>query len=184
MEENGRLITKELDLFEKPHDVKDIERRFWVDFKSVTPLSGEFCCVDFIIPGTSQNYIDLKNSFLQVKVAITNEDGSHLLASDKVSPSNLLLHAMFAQVDISLGQTTISSSVGSNYPYQALFNVLENSSSQAERTYLPAEGYVKETNFVDVSQSLSYFLNGKKICKRRGGAITRKITPRFNYKSF
>ena len=69
--------------------------------------------------------IPTKKSALQVKVRIVQTGGT----DSDVALTNLPLSSMFQQCDISLNQRTVNTSIGSNYPYKAYFDVLLNSNS-------------------------------------------------------
>jgi len=68
--------------------------------------------------------IDLsKNSLLYVRAKATDAQGADLGADTAVRPTNLLLHSMFSQIDISLNGTLISSSTNT-YAYRSIIETL------------------------------------------------------------
>ena len=83
--------------------------------------------LDFHVPANATTYMDLSKTLLQVKVRVVKQNGTALGKEDDVTLVNLALSSLFAQCDVSLNQRTINTSVGSNYPYKAYFDVLLNS---------------------------------------------------------
>lgn len=59
-----------------------------------------------------------------MRLRLLHEDGSILNEKEKVALINLPLHSMWNQVDISLQQQIITSSVSNNYAYKAYIGML------------------------------------------------------------
>jgi len=76
--------------------------------------------IEFEISGNGEDYIDLANSMLYVQAKIVKPDGTDLKAA---SPTNLFLHSLFSQVDISLNGTQAMASMNT-YPYRAMLETL------------------------------------------------------------
>lgn len=168
-ENEGRLITKQLDLFSKPHMLNTIENKIFINYKPISPITSEFCALEFQIPANTIFYTDLSNTWLALKIGIVKENGTPLEEEDQVCPANLILHSLFSQIDVSLNQQLISTSVGNNYSYQAMFQVLDEANFQNRNSYLMAEGYTKESNFKAIDNSLNYTFNHSKVLN--GGVI-------------
>ena len=79
--------------------------------------------MDFNIPSQSSAYIDLKNSRLNVKLRLTNNDGTPLKDGEVVGLVNLPLQTIFRQVDVTFQQTQVSHT-GTNYPYKAYIDTI------------------------------------------------------------
>jgi len=60
---------------------------------------------------------------LYVKAKITRADGTNLAVDSPIGPSNLFLHSLFLQVDVSLNGTLITASTNT-YPYRANMDTL------------------------------------------------------------
>ena len=95
---------------------------------------GLFCTIGYSqnlfcigISSNATTYTDLSKTLLQVKVKIMWADGSDIGPDDDVALVNLALSSLFGQCDVSLNQRTINTSVGSNYPYKAYFDVIVDS---------------------------------------------------------
>ena len=141
------VVQTSVTLFQPPPIDNSIQREYWVEFNPIATISGG-ATIEFNIPGTFLDYINLAKTKLVVKYCITHEDGSPIKderdingiptdTSDQVGPINLPLHSIFRQIDLSLNQKLVSSDVGVNYPYKALLDLLLNTnqdmiSSQAQ----------------------------------------------------
>ena len=77
----------------------------------------------FTIPGAADLYRDLNNSYLMIKLKVTDAGGANLGANDAVAPSNLPLHTMFSNVSMTICGREISEK-DSNYPYRAYLETL------------------------------------------------------------
>ena len=64
----------------------------YVDYHTSSHLNNG-SCLNFTIPATSSQYIDLKRSRLCVKAYIMKEDGTKPNNSDIIAPVNLVLHS-------------------------------------------------------------------------------------------
>ena len=143
-------VNDKLALFKTiPHDL-GIESVKWIDYRPVSQLTHG-AAVTFSIP-PSPMYIDLRQSRLQVKCRILKGDGSTLppaiipnpSAEAKVGPVNNVLGSLWSQVDVSLQQQVITSSVGTNYPYKAYLDTLLSNGYDAE-SKLQAQLFYKDT---------------------------------------
>ena len=96
----------ELDLFALPTTQTAIERSQWVEFRPLTTVS-DGGPIEFIIPGSGEDYCDLSEIYLMVTAKITKPDGTSLNHGTEESPGpdagigpvNLWLHSLFSQVE-------------------------------------------------------------------------------------
>ena len=122
--------------------------------------------IEFNVPGTSNDYIDLAKTRLHVKLRILRTDGTPIDSSDEVSLSNLCLHSLWCQVDVSLGQKVITTSIGINYPYKAILDVLLHYGHDAKDSQLQAEGYYKDTaGAMDMTSGNSGYLQRRTLTR-------------------
>ena len=64
--------------------------------------------IEFLIPGSGDDYLDLANTMLHVQVKVTRADGDDLLLALPVGPVNNWLHSLFSQVDVYLNGTLVT----------------------------------------------------------------------------
>ena len=140
-------MNSELALFQpipKERAVKSIK---WINFRPTTQISSSGA-IEFSVPGTTPYYVLLGKTMLHVKAKIMKLDGSNISeASDNVSLTNLSMHSLFRQCDISLNQQIINPNVGTSYPYKSYIDVLLRYNHSVKEGQLQAEGYVKDTAY-------------------------------------
>ena len=134
---------EELNLFNTPATETAYEKIQWVDYAPVSQLK-EGAPVEFVIPPSGSQYINLKQTYLQVKIKVVKGDGTELKIEDQVAPVNLIMHSLWNQIDCMVQQKLISPSTN-NYHYRAMIETLLSYDSNAKGTQLQAEGYYKDT---------------------------------------
>ena len=140
----------ELDLFALPTTQTAIERSQWVEFRPLTTVS-DGGPIEFIIPGSGEDYCDLSETYLMVTAKITKPDGSSLNHGTEESPGpdagigpvNLWLHSLFSQVDLSLNERLVTPSMNT-YPYRAYIKTLLSYGPAAKKSYLTAALWYKD----------------------------------------
>lgn len=132
----------ELDLFMVPPTQTAIEKGHFVEYH---PLSNirDGAPIEFLISGSGGEYADLSSSHLYVKVKIVQTDGTAIPDKEPVAPTNLFLHSLFSQIDVSLNERVISSATNT-YPYRAYIETLLNYGEDAKKTLLTCECFYKD----------------------------------------
>ncbi|CAG2245156.1 uncharacterized protein F54H12.2-like [Mytilus edulis] len=140
-----------LDIFSIPPYQTAVERMYYQDVRTNSQLSGN-TPLEFNVSGQNGlEYVDLKRTKLYVKAKIKKADGSSLTETEYVGPVNLFLHAMFAQVDVTL-QGKLISTATNQYPYKAMIQTLLSYGSDAKKTQLGAQLWKKDTpGYVDAN---------------------------------
>src|SRR6218665_1022061 len=91
----------ELDLFAVPLTQTSIESGNVVEYNPIATIS-QGTPVEFSISGAGQDYLNLASTQLFVKAQIIRTNNDPIEAADHVGPTNLFLHSLFSEVDISL----------------------------------------------------------------------------------
>ena len=122
--QSTECMKSELDLFTVPMTQTSIEKN---TYHEISPLAAitDTSPIEFFITGSSEDYIDLNNSYIQVQAKITKGDGANLAADAKVGFVNYPGTALFSQVDIILGDTLVSHA-SNTYPYRGMLECLLN----------------------------------------------------------
>ena len=94
------------------------------------------------INGNSQSYIDLKNSFLYVKLKVYKDGKKILDKNEDVSTTNLFLHSLFDTVEVSLNDKVISSKT--SYSYLAYILNQLSCTGEEKVTFNTMQGYKDE----------------------------------------
>ena len=141
------VVQNSLSIFVPPPIDNSIQREYWVEFNPIAAIS-ESGAIEFSIPGTSVDYINLSKTKLHIKYVITRENGDPIhderglngqptADSDQVGPVNFPLHSIFRQIDLSFNQKIVSPDIGVNYPYKALMDILLTSNNEM----IESQGY-------------------------------------------
>ena len=151
--EQQQQIPSELNIFEPPVMSAPYNKVQFVDYRTASPLN-DGGPIQFIIPPTATQLIDLRRTLLHVEAKIVRVDKKKLTAEDDVVfPINLPLHSFFNQVDVELQQQLVSSN--QLYGYKAMIETLLESDTGADETYLKSQGYSKEqTSYMEPVENL------------------------------
>jgi len=131
-----------MDLFTIPPLQKSVEYGKTVDYHPINTIAGG-APIEFEIPGAGEEYIDLCNSVLFIKVKVVQQNGQNLPAGARVAPVNLFLHSLFSQVDISLNGTLVTTA-SDTYGYRAYIETLLSYGRDAKQTQLTGALYHKD----------------------------------------
>jgi hypothetical protein len=140
-----------LDLFNRPTKDVALVKRDWVDYAPNNAIT-EDAPIEFNIEANSLRYVDLSKTLLNVKAKVVKGDGTDIANTDNVAPINLTLQSLWRQVDLSLGQIPLPS-VGTNYPYKSIVDVLLTNGEDAKKTQLQTQLYSKDAaGYMDTSE--------------------------------
>lgn len=134
-------LPSEINLFEEPVVTAPYQKVQYVEYRSSAALNDNGP-LQFFIPPTANQFIDLRRCRLHVKARIVDGDGVPAAADTNVSPVNLTLHSIFSQVDVQLQQQLVSSN--QMYPYKAYMETLLHHDKSAKDTFLQSEGFYKD----------------------------------------
>ncbi|XP_054708218.1 uncharacterized protein F54H12.2-like [Uloborus diversus] len=145
-------VKSELDLFTLPPTQAAIEKGQFVEYHPIASIR-DGSPLEFSISGSGVEYTDLNASYIYVKAKIVKADGSNISpkitkpdgseVEEVVVPTNLFLHSLFSQIDISLNERNISSA-SNTYPYRAYIETLLNYGEDAKKSQLTCELFYKD----------------------------------------
>lgn len=122
----------ELDLFTLPMVQTSMLKTEEVPYKPIASLDNA-SNLEFVSIGQGDNYRDLSNIFLKLRLQIVKGDNTKYLAADKTHGIvNNFLHSLFRQCTVYLGNKAISLS-DNNYAYRAFFESILNYNHDAIR---------------------------------------------------
>ena len=138
----------ELDTFRLPPTQGTVSKMEFVDKRTITsnPNSNP---LEFTIPESGQNFIDLYNSRLEIKLRLKNGEAD-LAATDKVGPINILLQSLFSQVDIFMNNTRVTDA-GTNYSYKAYIPIMLSYGTEVKETWLTSQLFSKDEIVMDAT---------------------------------
>lgn len=129
--------------------------------------------IEFVIPGSTDDYIDLSYAMIDVKFKILLADGSAIEDKHKVGLNNLPLATLFRDVTLTIAGQQVEGGQH-DYPYKAYFNAMTQFHPAAQTSHMQAVGWYKdeagkfddETNSGFVSRSK--LIKDSKICQFYG----------------
>ncbi|KAI4887500.1 hypothetical protein NFI96_002413, partial [Prochilodus magdalenae] len=128
-----------------------IEKNTYVEIPPLSAIS-DTGPLEFFIAGHGEDYTDLNNTLLYLRLKITKPDGSDIDDGAAVRLINYPGATIFSQVDVSIGDGLISQS-SSTYPYRSIIECLANYGRDTLETafsaglfYLDTTGHMDETN--------------------------------------
>lgn len=141
-EKSCQCTTSQLDLFTVPPTQTSILSGTWDEYHPISNLL-DGSPIEFHVAGTPEEYVDLSQTKLHIKAKITNADGSRLAVDAPVAPTNLFLHSLFSQCEVSLNERLVSVA-SNNYPYRAYLETLLNYGREAKESQLTSALFFKD----------------------------------------
>ena len=136
-------FKSEVDLMSIPPTQTAIEKSKFIEYHPIASLN-DAGPLEFFIPASGDQYIDLATNVLVIKARITKSDGNPVDAGTKVGPVNLFLHSLFSNLTVTWNGKLVSSASG-NYPYRAYIENLLTYGSDAKQSQLSSALYFKDT---------------------------------------
>ena len=96
------IVQTSLGLFQPPPLDNAIQKEYWVEFNPIAAITS-LGTIEFNIPGTSLDYINLAKTKLKLTYSLTKENGDPIKdergpdgqpTADEVGPINLTLHSI------------------------------------------------------------------------------------------
>ena len=144
-------LKSELDIFSVPSTQTSIEQTVYKKYHPVSTVIGH-SPLEFHVPATDEDYLDLQQSFLYLKIRIQTGLGQNIKAPDTGNPSdasfvfpiNYFVNTQFKNVDIYLSGTQISPN-DNMYPYRAYLETLMTYGSDVKEGPLQTGLYYADT---------------------------------------
>lgn len=151
-------------------DVSILSERYEQTF----PSFSENTFLEFYIQGDSQHYIDLQNTFLYMRLKLTDKAGE-ALGTSATSVANCIFSTMFQTLDLFVNNVNICS--GSNlYNYSAYLNKVINYGAQSRATKLRSEMLYKETTGTALDATNNAYAQLKKISSQESFEVYSKLS--------
>ena len=99
-EQSCECRKSELDLFSVPPTQTSMKQGSWIEYHPLTTVA-DGSPIELDVGASGEDYIDFANTMLYVKAKITRASGTNLAVDSPIGPSNLFLHSLFSQVDVS-----------------------------------------------------------------------------------
>ena len=129
--------------------------------------------IEFVIPGSGDDYIDLSYMMLDVRFRIQQGDGTNIEAAHKVGLNNLPLATLFRDVSLTIGEQQVEGGQ-SDYPYKSYLNAISQFHPAAQESHMEAMGWYRDqaTQFDSETNSgfikRSALIKDSKVCQLYG----------------
>lgn len=135
----------ELRIFDDYPPQAVIENGIFQDIHPSTAVDANTTVIEFMIQGSQNEYLDLNDTLLSMRLNVTKADGTKFKATDanQPVPSNYFMNAMFSDVSIELNDTQIEGGT-SMYPYKAVIESALNFDDDSKRIQLLPAGVSSE----------------------------------------
>ena len=159
-------------IFDKQPTQTDIIKSYVSDYFPITSISAGGP-IEFHIPGNTEDYVDVNDIFLYLKIKIVKATGAAIDAADKVGLVNLPICSLFQDVSLTLGETQIEGGQ-QNYPYVSYLDTVMQFHPAAQKSHMQIMGWEKdeagkfddETNTGFVKRQA--WTAGSKVCELYG----------------
>ena len=133
-EQSCECLKSELDLFSVPPTQASVVNGNWIEYHPLTTV-GDDLPIEFKINGNGEDYMDVANTMLYVRVKIVHMNCTVIEEDTPVGPVNLFLHSLFSQVAILLNGTQVTTSTNT-YPYRAMIEMLLSYGNDTKKSQL------------------------------------------------
>ena len=133
-----------LSLFNVPPVQTAIQEIYVKDYRPLGQLSRG-CTLEFDVPNNTSDYIIMNEISLLLTLKLYDDKNVVVTVANDVGLINYPAATIFRQLDLSIQQQIISSSVGANYPYKAMLDTLLNTGEHDQSSWLVLGGYEKDT---------------------------------------
>ena len=133
--ENRFINTRNLEAF--------VEKEYDRDISPIATIQAN-TPIEFQVPGTSNFYVSLTNSYFDIQCNVVLPNGANLANDSSVGPVNLLPHALFSNIELHLNGKQISEP-SNHYPYRAYLATITNYSSTVLKNRHVIEGWTMDT---------------------------------------
>jgi hypothetical protein len=140
---SSECAKEQLDIFSVPPTQLSLESSEIVVFKPVASLQNHGP-IEFIVPPCSDEYTDVFSTMIYVVVSITDENGVAIAPNENVGVVNNILHSMFSNIDISIGNRLVSTT-SNLYPFKAYLETHLNYSNAAKQSHQTLSLFYKDT---------------------------------------
>ena len=149
-------------IFDKPGTMTDIQKYQVVDYYPLSSVTTG-APIEFHIPGNTEDYIDVNDISLYLKMKITKGDGTAIEATDKVGLNNLPIATLFQDVSLPIGETQIEGGQMC-YPYLGYFNTVLQFHPAAQNSHMIAQGWYKDEAAKMDSDANAGFVKRQALC--------------------
>ena len=128
-EHSAECSLSPLEWFCIPPTQTAVEKTYGVDYQPLTSIR-DGAPIEFYIPASTEEYLDLKNTRLHVTCRIIKRTGAECAATDIVTPVNDLFNSLWSNVELFLNDRLISHS-NNTHGYTSMVSHLIHDSEES-----------------------------------------------------
>lgn len=134
----------ELCLFDESAAQSVVDFGVFQDIYPTTTIDGlQTSVVEFVIQGSQNEYLDLNDTLLSMKVKIVNSDGTAINGAEQPFPCNYFMNALFSDVTLELNDVQIEGG-SSMYHYKSTIESMFNFDDDTKRIQLLPAGVASD----------------------------------------
>lgn len=137
-------VNASCDLFSMPPTQRTVEQGLYQEYRPLTSLDADDAPLEFNIPPTGDDYLDLAHSRLRIRCKIVTQKGEELKPENHVGPVNNFLHSIFSNCQVELNQKPVTGQSGL-YHYRAIVENILNYGNDAKESHLGNSLFYKDT---------------------------------------
>jgi hypothetical protein len=134
----------ELKIFDDHPPQVVIESAYFEDIYPTSSLDESNSVIEFVIPGSNVDYLDLNDTLLSVQLKVLKMDGTNI--KEEYEAANFFLHALFKDVSLYLNDVLIEGGT-TLYPYKAAIDTMLNFDTQTMKNQLVCQGISDEKDW-------------------------------------
>lgn len=120
-----------------------VEKTYDVDYQPLTTIRPG-APIEFYIPASTEEYLDLKNTRLHITCRIVKNDGTNCTAADVAAPVNDLFNSLWSNLELFLNDRLISHS-NNTHGYTSVISHLIHDSEESLHSERPMRLIYKDT---------------------------------------
>lgn len=119
-EVNMSVYQNKVAFFQPAHKDTTIKKQYWVKYQPIAPVKNG-SVVEFTIPPTNKDMIELGRSKLYVSAKLVRTDGLYIDPADVVTSINLIMHSLWRQTELLPNQRNVGSGTGVHRGYKHIW---------------------------------------------------------------
>lgn len=135
-------LKSELDIFAPTPTQTSIEQSLWCWYKPLASIDDS-SVVEYVIPGNSDQYLDLAHTMHYIRAKITKSDGTDLPDNAVAAFVNNAAHSLWRTCDTYFNSTRVSSAA-QNYAYTAFIETKTGYGPAAKNSHLATSGWIDD----------------------------------------
>jgi hypothetical protein len=128
------------EMFSVPSTQNTVLRTYKTEYRPINSLDSR-SWIEFVIPTALDEYVDLAETDFNLSISLDLLKPNVAAADwDNIAPVNNLLHSIFEEVDLVIGDKHLTRSL-QDYPFVSYFRALTGFSQDAKKSFMISQGW-------------------------------------------